>query len=30
MEYSASIAEKFQSGEGKRPFAARFCDGGFT
>jgi hypothetical protein len=30
MEYSAAIAEKSQSREGKRPFAARFCDGEST
>jgi hypothetical protein len=30
MEYFAAIAEKSQSREGKRSFAARFCDGGST
>jgi hypothetical protein len=30
MEYFATIAEKSQSREEKRPFAARFCDGDST
>jgi len=29
MEYFAPIAEKSQSREGKRLFAARFCDTGY-